>query len=313
MRTDASQVGQGHALAKLLLYIGAVLLGGALLAPWLVQAGLAAFPEPEGWLAEQVHKAPFARFFSRACQFWAVVLLWPLIRWTGMDRALFPPLRPVSSGLREYALGFALAAGLLLALGAGLVSAGLFRMRPEPAWGGVGEPLSAALGAGVLEELFFRGALFGLLLRSLPLRSAVLATTFLFAFVHFLRPPEGWVLPVEEVTWSSGLLALRAIGATFGDAHFLLAEFATLFAVGWVLCAARVRTGRLWASMGLHGGWVFGLKYFSALTLSSKALRAGEHLPWMGVNLKIGLLPLVVIALTGGLFLWWAGRRRAEL
>jgi hypothetical protein len=65
---------------------------------------------------------------------------------------------------------------------------------------------------------------------------------------------------------------------------------------------ARLKTGRLWASMGLHGGWVFGLKYFSALTLSSKALRAGDHLPWIGLNLKIGLAPLLVIALTGWLF-----------
>ncbi len=303
-------------LWKLLLYIGAVLLGGALLAPWLVRGGMACLPVESisgggaaGWLAEKIHDAPFARYFSRACQFWAVALLWPLIRWTGMDRALFPPLRPVGSGLREYALGFALAAGLLLALGWGLCTTGAFRLKPEPAWGGVREALSAALGAGVLEELFFRGALFGLLLRSLPARTAVFATTFLFAFVHFLRPPEGWSLPIEEVTWSSGLLVLRAIGGGFLDAHFLLAEFATLFAVGWVLCAARVRTGRLWASMGLHGGWVFGLKYFSALTLSSKALRAGEHLPWMGVNLKIGLAPLLVIALTGWVFLMVVRKR----
>lgn len=291
-----------HDLAKLLLYIAAVMLGGALLAPWLAQAGLALFPEPGGWLADEARKAPFARYFSRACQFWAVLLLWPLIRWTRMGRALFPPFRPMVSGLREYALGFALAAGLLLALGAGIGTVGWFRLRPQPAWGGVWEPLGAALGAGALEELFFRGALLGLLLKSMPPLRAALAVSFLFAFVHFLKPPEGWSLPMEEVAWSSGFAVLRAIGGGFLDARFLLAEFATLFAVGWVLAMARLRTGRLWACMGLHGGWVFGLKYFSALTLSSKALRAGEWLPWMGVNLKIGLLPLLVIALTGWVF-----------
>ncbi len=294
---------------KLLLYVAAVLVGGALLAPWLVQWGMAAFPESMvgsggagGWLAEKIHDAPFSRYFSRASQFWAVTLLWPLIRWTGMNRSLFPPLRPVASGVKEYLIGFALAAGLLLALGWGLCEYGAFRLKPEPPWARVGTAFSAALGAGVLEELFFRGAIFGLLVRSLSLRSAVFATTFLFAIVHFLRPPEGWVLPINEVTWSSGFAVLGAIGGGFLDTQFLLAEFATLFAVGWVLCVARVRTGRLWACMGLHGGWVFGLKYFSALTLSSKALRLGEHLPWMGVNLKIGLAPLLVIAFTGWLF-----------
>ena len=109
-------------LLKLLLYVVAVMLGGALLAPWLVHAGMAAFPASavdaggaSGWLAEKIHGAPFARFFSRASQFWAVLLLWPLIRWAGMDRTLFPSMRPAGSGMRDYALGFALAAGLLLA------------------------------------------------------------------------------------------------------------------------------------------------------------------------------------------------------
>ena len=160
-------------------------------------------------------------------------------------------------------------------------------------------PLTAALGAGILEEIFFRGAILGLLLRTLRPITALLFSSALFAFVHFLRPPETWSLPLNEVTWTSGFQALSAILATFKNTDFLLAEFATLFAVGCVLAAARLRTGQLWASMGLHGGWVFGLKYFSALTLSSKALRAGDHLPWIGLNLKIGLAPLLVITLTG--------------
>ena len=296
-------------LLKLLLYVGAVMLGGALLAPWLVHFGMAAFPASaveaggaSGWLAEKIHGAPFARYFSRASQFWAVLLLWPLIRWAGMNRSLFPPLRPAGTGLREYGVGFALAAGLLLALGWGFCELGIFRLREATPWGKVGAALTAALGAGILEELFFRGALLSLLLRTMSTFSAAFATTFLFAIVHFLRPPEGWVLPMDEVTWTSGFTVLRVIAAGFTDVQFLLAEFATLFAVGWVLCVARLRTGRLWASMGLHGGWVFGLKYFSALTLGTKALRAGEHLPWIGLNLKIGLAPLIVIALTGWLF-----------
>jgi hypothetical protein len=51
--------------------------------------------------------------------------------------------------------------------------------------------------------------------------------------------------------------------------------------------------------MGLHAGWVFGLKYFSALTRGSKPLREGEHLPWIGENLRIGLVPLIVVLITG--------------
>jgi hypothetical protein len=63
----------------------------------------------------------------------------------------------------------------------------------------------------------------------------------------------------------------------FGDVQFLLAEFATLFAVGWVLAQVRMQTGALWAGIGLHGGWVFGLKYFSALTDLQQRLAAMDR------------------------------------
>lgn len=301
--------------AKLGLYVGAVLLGGALLAPLLVFGGaflVEKMAATEGSafysLSDTISTAPFARYFSRASQVCAVLFLWPLIRWTGMNRSLFPPTKPFGSGLRQYGLGFLLAGGLLLALGWALCEIGAFRLRAEPAWTHIGPPLSAALGAGILEELFFRGALLGLLLRRQSPLAATVTSTFLFAIVHFLRPPEGWTLPLSDVTWTSGFTVLGLIGEGFLDTQFLLAEFATLFAVGWVLTQARLKTGRLWLSMGLHGGWVFGLKYFSAITQGSKALRAGDHLPWIGLNLKIGVAPLIVIAITGCLVLWLATR-----
>ena len=95
-----------------------------------------------------------------------------------------------------------------------------------------------------------------------------------------------------------GFAVLAQIARGFGDVQFLLAEFATLFAVGWVLTQVRMKTGALWAGIGLHGGWVFGLKYFSALTLYQTG-----WLPWIGPNLKIGLAPLVTVLFTGWLVL----------
>ncbi len=125
-------------------------------------------------------------------------------------------------------------------------------------------------------------------------RSAVLWATFIFASVHFLKPPEGWQIADDQVVWSSGFAVLAQIAKGFGDVQFLIAEFATLFAVGWVLTLARLQTGALWAGIGLHGGWVFGLKYFSALTFH----QAG-WLPWIGPNLKVGLAPLAMVLFTG--------------
>lgn len=293
-------------LIKLTLYVLAVLIGGAILSPWLVSGGqwlLTTFnpsnAEPTSGLLETIQKAEFPRYFSRATQICAILLLFPLIRSTGLNRSLIPSWAPARAGLTHYLIGFILAASLLLILGWAFYQNTIYRLRPEPAWTDFATPLAAALGAGILEELFFRGAILGLLLRTLRPFPALLFSSVLFAFVHFLRPPTTWSLPLSEVNWTSGFQALNAILTTFKDTDFLLAEFATLFAVGCALAAARLRTGQLWASMGLHGGWVFGLKYFSALTYGSKALRAGDHLPWIGLNLKIGLAPLLVIALTG--------------
>jgi membrane protease YdiL (CAAX protease family) len=133
----------------------------------------------------------------------------------------------------------------------------------------------------------------------MTVRLAVFWATFIFAIVHFLKPPEGWQIPDDQVIWSSGFSVLWQISLGFGSVQFLLAEFATLFAVGWVLTQVRMQTGTLWAGIGLHGGWVFGLKYFSGLTLHQ-----ADWLPWIGQNLKIGLAPLLTVLFTG----WLAAR-----
>ncbi|MDB6140604.1 MAG: hypothetical protein JWO94_3676, partial [Verrucomicrobiaceae bacterium] len=193
------------------------------------------------------------------------------------------------------------AAGLLLALGWAYCRAGVYEMNPKPGWTALGQPITAALGASIVEEILFRGIILGLLLRSLGARPALFWTTFIFAIVHFLKPPEGFILPPDQVTWHSGFDVIGAIFGHFGNLNFVLAEFFTLFAVGWVVGQARLTTGSLWPGIGLHGGWVFGLKYFSLLTHGSKALNRGDHLPWIGENLKIGLVPLLVVLFTGWL------------
>jgi uncharacterized protein len=171
---------------------------------------------------------------------------------------------------------------------------GAYELRPDVRWFKFGEPVTAALGAGIVEEFFFRGLVLGLLLRTMKPMTAVFWTTVIFALVHFLKPPEGWQIADADVTWSSGFAVLAQIARGFGDVRFLLAEFATLFAVGWVLAQARMKTGMLWAGIGLHGGWIFGLKYFSALTYAQPG-----WLPWIGANLKIGLAPLAMVLITG--------------
>lgn len=300
---QAANTSHTSALPKLLLYLAAVMLGGALLAPALFELGQWAkgwledsTGGPGAWLLSEIQRAHFTRYFNRAVLVCALLFIWPFLRWVKLDRSLLPAWKPVSTGLKQWSLGFLLAAGLLLALGFIFLQMGAYRLRPNPHWLRFGEPITAALGAGIIEEFFFRGLLMGLLLRTMSVRSALISGTFVFAVVHFLKPPDGWQLADADVTWSSGFVVLSQIAAGFGDVQFLLAEFATLFAVGWVLAQTRMKTGALWAGIGLHGGWIFGLKYFSSLTSSRP-----EWLPWIGNNLKIGLMPLIVVLFTGWL------------
>lgn len=301
---QAASPGSSPALPKLLLYLLAVMLGGALLAVPLFHLGKAAYgwlstPSWQDigmakWLRAEIERAHFTRYFNRAVLVCAIVFIWPFLRWVRLDRSLLPTWKPLSSGLKQWALGFALASGLLLVLGFVFFKMGAYQLHPDPRWWKFGEPITAALGAGIVEEFFFRGLLLGLLLRTMSTRPALLAGTFVFALVHFLKPPEGWQIDDAAVTWSSGFLVLKQIAVGFGDVQFLLAEFATLFAVGWVLAHVRMQTGALWAGIGLHGGWVFGLKYFSTLTTHTNG-----WLPWIGANLKIGLAPLLTVLFTG--------------
>lgn len=301
------------ALWKLLAYFAVVFVGAAVLAPLLFWAGkeTAAWVAHSSlqsngvcrWLADALARADFNRYFNRAVMLVAITAIWPLIRFGGFDRGLLPVWRPLGSGLRQMLVGLTTAAVLLLLLGAAFTAADAYRLRPDAPWLGLGGPLGTALTVAVLEEFLFRGILLGLLLRSMSQARAMLWGMFIFAIVHFLKPPEALRLTDEEVGWLSGFRMVGLLFSGFSSVDYLIAEFLTLCAVGWVLGQARLVTGRLWLSIGLHAGWVFGLKYFSALTRSSKALRDGDLLPWIGLNLKIGLTPLFVVLFTGWLVL----------
>jgi hypothetical protein len=279
-------------LQRLALFILGVLCAGALLSvplflgtQWGLQALHITSANARSWPLTEIVKADFPRFFNRAILISALIGLPLMIRASRSSSRKDRPLpgtanfasrlrSPIGPDLRQWLTGFLLAAGLLLTLGWAYCRAGVYEMNPKPGWTA---------------------------LRSMGARSALFWTTSIFAIVHFLKPPESFSLPASQVSWHSGFDIIGAIFGHFGNLDFILAEFFTLFAVGWVVGQARLTTGSLWPGIGLHGGWVFGLKYFSVLTHGSKALNRGHYLPWIGENLKIGLFPLAVVLFTGWL------------
>jgi uncharacterized protein len=322
---------------KILAYVVTALLLGALLAPWLYTAGKALAEVTQGkptngfieWLARSCRNAEFPRFFNRALMLAALILLFPLIQWLRMERGKrvyrdtpwslrLPaaaiaanegqPLRRNLGGPGQLVVGFLMAASGLLLLGLALVHGGAFVWRgptdsnglslaPISGWKVLRAALGPAALVSVIEETVFRGVLLGLFLRAMRPWSAMIAVSVLFAFVHFLQPPFGILVPDPESP-TAGLWLIWQILGRFAQPLDLVSGFATLTAVGLVLAYARWRTASLWLPIGLHAGWILGIAIFKAISWVSPGLSpAAKFL--IGPTLREGLVPLLVVLLTG--------------
>jgi membrane protease YdiL (CAAX protease family) len=289
-------------ILKIAAYFLGTLILGAILAPPLFWLGNAAGAWPPLHWLRQVE---FQRYFDRAMLVAALLLLWPAVRslhirsWA--DLGLHPdPLR-----WQHVIWGFLLAAGLLWMLGLSLWWQRVFipaKYVDTPTLGGF---LVSAITVAVIEEAFFRGALLGLVQRTASQPVALGFVSALFAILHFLKPPLHG-LPDFAVHWTSGFTFLPLTFWQFGDPLLVFGGFTTLFAVGWVLGWARLQTKALWLPIGLHAGWVFGLKTFSKRT---------HHLEpanwWIGQDLLHGVGPVAMVLLTGALLMVTVRRKIA--
>lgn len=121
----------------------------------------------------------------------------------------------------------------------------------------------AAFGVGVfiigyLEELFFRGTLFGMLRQAMPVVPAALIIGLLFSAIHFVDPeyPNG----IVHGHWYTGFSLLPHL---FGPVHDNYADgffFINLLLIHLVLSAYYHRQGHIYFIIGLHAGWVFTLQ-----------------------------------------------------
>jgi membrane protease YdiL (CAAX protease family) len=302
---------------KIVVFVSATLVLGALLtAPvyWAAKAIVA-----KGWLLdgplqsihESLERAKLSRCFNRAMMAAALIFIYPTVRWLRQEKqgnaekqaGNWMGLTKNPHRWRHLIIGFVVAAGTLLMMGWLFTVVGFYKANPkaDPMLSIIGSALVAAFAVAFLEEFFFRGALQALALRTMKALPAILFVSAFFAVVHFLKPPAN--LAESTVVWSSGFWMIGQIFGQFAEPGFLLAEFATLFCVGWILSWVRMRTGSLMLGIGLHAGWVFGIKTYAPLT--RRAMKLEEMLPWAGADLKTGLSSLIVVFLTGiGLWIW---------
>jgi hypothetical protein len=113
-----------------------------------------------------------------------------------------------------------------------------------------------------MEELLFRGAIFGGLRRAMPWPAALLLSSAVYAILHFMARPAD----PPQVTWLSGFQALPGVLAGMAEPRELVPGFLNLTLAGVILGLAYQRTGDLAASIGIHAGWIFWLRFYALLT-----------------------------------------------
>jgi uncharacterized protein len=294
----------------IILWLAASLFAAALLTPHLYDAGknLAESAETKEYpgaiesIAGSAARAKIDRYFSRSLLISALGLLPLLIlrvkRLPCDPQSDVHALRKSPWSKRLAHLGGGLLIGALclgvLALVLEISGAAVSRDTELAAGKFFSKAFIPALGAGVIEELIFRGLLLGLWLRACSLRTALIGSSLMFSFVHFLSPPDGMVI-ADPRAWHAGFEILGGTLGHFANPLFFVTDFATLTLLGLILAWCRFRTFSLWLPIGLHAGLVFALKTFSM----TRTLDPHSPLhPWfIGNDLKSGLLPLVALGL----------------
>lgn len=270
----------------LVIYFVAVFWGGALLAPWLY------------WLfhfSPKLAATPFHRFVDRSFLIIALAGVWPLLRALGAkssrDLGLVAPygqMKNLFSGLLLGFVSLAIVAGMAVGFGERALAQNLTAHKIV---GTIFSATATAAMVATLEEILFRGGIFGGLRRVLYWPFALVISSVIYAIVHFFQRAE----LTGAITWNSGLSLLPKMLAGFADFHALVPGFFNLTLAGILLGLAYQRTGNLYFSIGLHAGWIFWLKIYGAFTTDVPNVATWF---WGTGKLDDGWLPFLVLVAT---------------
>lgn len=359
-------------MLKIALYLAAVLLLGALLAPVLYAGGkwlaalLVSFKQTTtpvlGWLAHKLTIHEFDSYYNRAFLVSALGLLWPFLKWMGISRGSLG-LKKNPLKLADTLMGLLIAGGFLAFMGLFLLQMGAFTAKPQADWTRIlTQAALAAIGASLMEEWIFRGIFLGVALRAAKPWQAIVFVAAFFSILHLIQAPDlnvtdravrqelstlrkqqwpllatnhaadpaknDWItdpsmaqFAPSQISAGSGFAMTAEIFRRNVRPALFLSEFLTLFAIGLILAVTRVRTASLWLPIGLHAGWIFMNALYMGATVTTRSMRQGKFnwgegdtaIPLIGAQLKIGLMPLAVLALTGLAVLWWLRLRGAKI
>jgi membrane protease YdiL (CAAX protease family) len=243
---------------RLMLFLLFVLALTSLLSPW--------FAVSADWINGQwpfllPERYSFAKIFNRTFMISGILLFFLCRRLLGIGKLADLGLTRLSGSGRDIAVGWLLAVGSIAALAAVMtlfnVFTPFFRLPLAESISRCASALSAGVFAGLLEEVFFRGILFKGLFEQGRLR-AYLGANLFYSALHFVKPGEAKFMEVFD-PWA-GFRHLVFTFTPFLEPLPLLPGIFGLFLLGATLSFAFTRTANLYLAIGLHAGWVFGLK-----------------------------------------------------
>ena len=244
---------------RLLVFLLLILAITCVISPWMA---LGADWIHFNWPSVIDERVPFSRVFNRA--FMAA----GIIGFVAGRKFIFSPrIKPLlMPGPGEagrllslgWMLGTASTALLVSLMALGDIFDPFFRL----SWGESLSRLISAFFAGIfvgfLEEIFFRGMLFRELRDDGRPWTAYLFANLFYSALHFVKPGEAYF--INGVEPLAGFRHLLTTFEPFLHPLDLIPGIFGLFLIGVILSYALARTGNLYLSIGLHAGWIFGLK-----------------------------------------------------
>jgi len=244
---------------RLIFFLLAVIALTCAISPWLAVGANWANAQWPNLVSERI---PFSRVFNRAFMISGIGLFIVCRRqFAGVHlKRLF--VDDIGNGRRDLAMGLGLAIGSMVVLAALMTFDGVFtpffRLSLGRGLGTIAGAISAGIFAGGLEEVFFRGLLFKAIHDAGHPARAFLGVNLFFSALHFIRPGHRYFL--DGIEPLAGFRHLLTTFAPFGDPLAILPGLLGLWLIGIVLSYALLRTGKIYLAIGLHAGWIIGLK-----------------------------------------------------
>jgi uncharacterized protein len=247
---------------------------------------------------------PMYRFVTRGGMLVALLGLAAFLRYLSLNNA--PALGygvPRGRFARDLAQGLAAGVAIMLPLVMTLLLLDVRTANPDWVFSwpdlilAILEGLLIGLVVALIEETFFRGAMFTAVVRSSGLWPAAILTSLLYAALHFLR--TDYDVSAHQLAWYSGFVVLAHLFEQYATPAAIIDSFLALFAVGVFLALVRARHGHIAHCIGLHAGWVLTIKLTKDVTQADENARlsflVGDYDHVIGY-LAFGLIALLSIA-----------------